>query len=104
MEFKSKKDDRKSVTLNINKSPACLIYIQSSNVSQSSTTPKGCCCASSQDAATSKETGHNTKDGCTVSRKKKDKKHIKNVTITSRPSISKFKVDKEYDKNFPEEI
>ena len=35
---------------------------------------------------------------------KKDKKHIKNVAIRSRPSISKFKVNKEYDENFPEEI
>ena len=30
--------------------------------------------------------------------------HIKNVTITSRPSISKFKDNKEYDEKFPEEI
>ena len=36
--------------------------------------------------------------------RKKDRNHIKNVTITSRPSISRFKVNKEYDENFPEEI
>ena len=35
---------------------------------------------------------------------KKDKSHIKNAIITSRPSISKLKVNKEYDENFPEEI
>ena len=99
-----RKYDSKSVTLNINKSPSRRIYIQSSNVSESSTTPKGYCCASSQNTATSKERGDNTKDGCTVSREKKDKNHIKNVTITSRPSISRFKVNKEYDESLPEEI
>ena len=36
--------------------------------------------------------------------KKQDKKYIKNVTITSRSSISKFKVNKEHDENFPKEI
>ena len=89
MEFRSKKDGGKSVTLNINKSPSCRIYIQSSNVSESSTTLKDYCCDSSQNTATSKEADHNIKDGCIVSRKN-DKKYIKNVTITSRPTISKL--------------
>ena len=73
-----RKYDSKSVTLNINKSPSRRIYIQSSsNVSESSTTPKGYCCASSQNTATSKERGDNTKDGCTVSREKKIKITLK---------------------------
>ena len=48
-------------------------------------TPKDYCC--SQKAA-SKETGDNIKDGSIESRKK----HV-TITITSRPSIAKFKVN-----------